>query len=286
MNMTYSEYLNMSSNNPNKPVVTFESKSTPMKILANGNIVGEIRRTDTKTPKYVLSLHRVYWKGKGKELQSNTHRGGDSCTWTKTVKAAKGLALSTLWVHWAELKGKFEGSDISMECDAASRNRVVPRRGHTPIETSANAERVKVDRYLVVWAKCDGLDKPCAGNFGFFNATSAEESRQMARKEWGLSPLTHLDVLLYSLIPEKYSYFIPTDFPTTREPLRPQYGKLAQQYGDTKLPLKVCQSAAGYYLGTEEDGMPFTRESAEYWRTKGEAEAKKLSGNWTQRPNL
>ena len=41
-------------------------------------------------------------------------------------------------------------------------------------------------------------------------------------------------------------------------------GKLAASCG-FQLPLQVLQSAAGFYLGTSELGMPISRESVEYW---------------------
>lgn len=59
------------------------------------------------------------------------------------------------------------------------------------------------------------------------------------------------------------------------------------QFGGEKLPLQVCKSAAGYYLGTLDGfGYPYSRESAEYWPTEAQA-AKALNGelDWTQRDN-
>jgi hypothetical protein len=50
--------------------------------------------------------------------------------------------------------------------------------------------------------------------------------------------------------------------------------------------LEVCESAAGYYLGTRnEDGEPLSRQSVEYWHKRETAEAALLNGSWTQRPN-
>lgn len=49
-------------------------------------------------------------------------------------------------------------------------------------------------------------------------------------------------------------------------------------------PLEVCRSRAGYYLGTRDlDGLPFSRESVEYWPTAAAAEAARAAGTWTQR---
>ena len=64
-----------------------------------------------------------------------------------------------------------------------------------------------------------------------------------------------------------------------------QYGQLAYEFGN-KIPLKICKSNAGFYLGTKDEGEPFTRESIEYWKTKEEAEQALASNNWTQRESL
>ncbi|GKS73299.1 hypothetical protein AVME950_00405 [Acidovorax sp. SUPP950] len=61
-----------------------------------------------------------------------------------------------------------------------------------------------------------------------------------------------------------------------------QFGLMAGQYGE-RLPLEVCRSAAGFYLGTYTDRGPFTRESLEYWRKKEQAENALATGEWTQR---
>lgn len=62
-----------------------------------------------------------------------------------------------------------------------------------------------------------------------------------------------------------------------------QYGLLALSIGQ-RLPLQVCRSAAGFYVGTlDPEGLPVSRESVEYWR-KPEAAAEALrKGHWTQR---
>ncbi|MDX2265897.1 MAG: hypothetical protein NW215_13130 [Hyphomicrobiales bacterium] len=68
-----------------------------------------------------------------------------------------------------------------------------------------------------------------------------------------------------------------------------QTGELARTFGGMTLPLEVLQSPAGYYLGTrDEDGMPYSRESIEYWRTREQAEAALVDPSrslWTQKPN-
>lgn len=64
-----------------------------------------------------------------------------------------------------------------------------------------------------------------------------------------------------------------------------QYGQLAYEFGN-KIPLKICKSSNGFYIGTLDEGLPFTRESVEYWKTKEEAEQALASNNWTQRESL
>lgn len=64
------------------------------------------------------------------------------------------------------------------------------------------------------------------------------------------------------------------------------FGKLAQQCG-YKLKLEVLRSNAGYYIGTfdysPENYGPCSRESAEYYAIKSEAEYALNNKTWTQR---
>jgi hypothetical protein len=61
-------------------------------------------------------------------------------------------------------------------------------------------------------------------------------------------------------------------------------GRLALAWGGCAFELQVLNSAAGYYLGTlDELGMPYSRESEDYWRTFEEAEAALESGAWEQK---
>lgn len=62
------------------------------------------------------------------------------------------------------------------------------------------------------------------------------------------------------------------------------YGKLSMALGK-KLPIRILQSAAGFYIGTgaAEDFPAFARESVEYFKTKDQAEKALETGNWTQR---
>ena len=68
--------------------------------------------------------------------------------------------------------------------------------------------------------------------------------------------------------------------------LEQQCGRLAAAAGAV-FPLTVCESRAGFYLGTRaRDGTPYTRESVEYWHSKAAAEDAWRQGIWTQRPFL
>lgn len=50
--------------------------------------------------------------------------------------------------------------------------------------------------------------------------------------------------------------------------------------------LQVLQSRAGYYIGTATpEGLPMSRDSAEYWRTEREAQQALEADDWTQRPD-
>lgn len=52
-----------------------------------------------------------------------------------------------------------------------------------------------------------------------------------------------------------------------------------------QLPFKVLRSAAGYYIGTEIDGEPNSRDSAYYWDCREDAEKALKTGDWKQRKN-
>lgn len=66
-------------------------------------------------------------------------------------------------------------------------------------------------------------------------------------------------------------------------PQRQLNGKLANEYCNVLLPLRVLQSAAGFYLGTIGPDGPCSRESVEYFPTRERADAALASGDWTQR---
>lgn len=61
-------------------------------------------------------------------------------------------------------------------------------------------------------------------------------------------------------------------------------GLLAAKFCGMNLPLQVCESAAGFYLGTkDENGFPVTRESVEYFKSNELAKTALDSGSWTQK---
>ena len=71
---------------------------------------------------------------------------------------------------------------------------------------------------------------------------------------------------------------------TGRRSLRERrtFGHIARHYG-LDLPLEILEGKEGFYIGTSEDGLPFTRESIEYFRTRSAAERALARGAWQQR---
>ncbi len=66
--------------------------------------------------------------------------------------------------------------------------------------------------------------------------------------------------------------------------LKNQTGQLAEAWCKKILPLCVMKSYAGYYIGTvNEDGMPCSRESNEYFRSEANAQDALDTGSWTQK---
>lgn len=66
-------------------------------------------------------------------------------------------------------------------------------------------------------------------------------------------------------------------------PTPPGCGQLCYRWSRVELPLSVCQSAAGFYIGCERDNQPYSRESVEYYRTPELAQEALDTGAWTQR---
>lgn len=61
-------------------------------------------------------------------------------------------------------------------------------------------------------------------------------------------------------------------------------GYLAMKYCGESLPLQVLESQNGFYIGTvDEDGLPCSRESVQYWATSEAATEALASGMWTQK---
>jgi hypothetical protein len=52
-----------------------------------------------------------------------------------------------------------------------------------------------------------------------------------------------------------------------------------------ELPLEVLKSAAGFYIGRSKDGLPYSRDSVEYWKDKSEAEKALKNNTYTPRNN-
>ena len=67
--------------------------------------------------------------------------------------------------------------------------------------------------------------------------------------------------------------------------MQPPTGQLALVYCGVILKVQVLRSNAGFYIGTENDGLPVSRESAEYFATSEQATQALRMGQWTQRSN-
>jgi hypothetical protein len=63
----------------------------------------------------------------------------------------------------------------------------------------------------------------------------------------------------------------------------PRVGYLAKKFANLKLPIMVCQSAAGYYIGTMGEEGPVSRESDEYFPSQAAAQKALDTNSWTQR---
>lgn len=60
------------------------------------------------------------------------------------------------------------------------------------------------------------------------------------------------------------------------------FGLVAHAFGAC-LRVEVLEGMEGFYIGTREDGLPFTRESVEYFPSRAAAERALVRGAWTQR---
>lgn len=59
-------------------------------------------------------------------------------------------------------------------------------------------------------------------------------------------------------------------------------GQVAHAYGAC-LRVEVLENADGFYIGTREGDLPFSRESVESYPSRGAAECALMRGTWTQR---
>ena len=62
-----------------------------------------------------------------------------------------------------------------------------------------------------------------------------------------------------------------------------RFGQLALTYCGKFLPLEVLHSAAGHYIGTQDDEGPVSRESVEYFPNHLAAQRALDTHAWTQR---
>jgi hypothetical protein len=60
-------------------------------------------------------------------------------------------------------------------------------------------------------------------------------------------------------------------------------GALALAWTGKRLPLQVLRSAAGHYIGTQDDEGPVSRESVEYFPNHHAAQRALDTHAWTQR---
>ena len=63
---------------------------------------------------------------------------------------------------------------------------------------------------------------------------------------------------------------------------RQTFGQIALRYGED-LPIEVLGADQGFYIGTRKEDLPFSRESAEYFATRAQAQQALATGSWTQR---
>jgi|GEM_PF-1883592 len=57
----------------------------------------------------------------------------------------------------------------------------------------------------------------------------------------------------------------------------------AALHSKIRLPLQILESAAGFYIGTANEDGPCSRESVEYWPSRGQAEDAFGTNDWTQK---
>lgn len=60
-------------------------------------------------------------------------------------------------------------------------------------------------------------------------------------------------------------------------------GYLAYHYCGASLPLEILESRAGFYIGTQQDGLPFSRESSTYFSSYAAASHALKTKRWSQK---
>jgi len=63
----------------------------------------------------------------------------------------------------------------------------------------------------------------------------------------------------------------------------PAIGQLAMEFCHKALPVVVCESQRGFFIGTTDEGFQCSRESDEYWATRNAAATALITGAWTQK---
>ncbi|HIA02598.1 MAG TPA: hypothetical protein EYN66_11920 [Myxococcales bacterium] len=59
-----------------------------------------------------------------------------------------------------------------------------------------------------------------------------------------------------------------------------------QPWAHQSYPIRVCSSAAGYYIGQlTRDGAPYSRLSDTYYRTRENANEALIFNTWPRKPN-
>lgn len=78
--------------------------------------------------------------------------------------------------------------------------------------------------------------------------------------------------------------FVASPLPCAMKPgcLQRAIGQVAYAYGAC-LRVEVLENVEGFYIGTREDDLPFSRESVEYYPSRAAAERALKGGTWTQR---
>lgn len=79
------------------------------------------------------------------------------------------------------------------------------------------------------------------------------------------------------------SHSLPAALPSPAQARADAIGYLALIHVGKRLPLDVCHSAAGHYIGTTDEDGPLSRESVQYFRSYQAARHALTTGRWQQR---